>query len=82
MKSGRTSFTRWLIAAGILASAAAWFRRLEPRQEPGDAPLDEAAAEAGAFEIELTRARRAPRTRGSRRAGGCAARAEIGRAHV
>ena len=69
MKSGRTSFTRWLIAAGLVASVATWLRRLEvrrlepPKPQPDGTPFDDAAVRAGAFEIELTRARRAPRTR-------------------
>ena len=63
MKSGSWSFERWAIAAGIAFSVAAWWRSVEPLPEPDDAPLDDAALQAGAFEVELTRARRAPRSR-------------------
>ncbi len=64
MKSGSVTFERCLIAAGVVVSVAAWWRRVEPLPEgPDDVPLDDAARRAGDFEVELTRARRAPRSR-------------------
>ncbi len=63
MSKGRT-IERWAIAAGVAVTVARWWNRLEPpKPAPDETPFDDAAAEAGAFEVELTRARRAPRTR-------------------
>ncbi|MEP6813547.1 MAG: NlpC/P60 family protein, partial [Actinomycetota bacterium] len=64
MKSGSLTFERCVIAAGVVVSVAAWWRKIEPRPEkPGELRLDDAARRAGDFELELTRARRAPRSR-------------------
>ena len=64
MKSGSVTFERCLIAAGVVVSVAAWWRKVEPLpEEPDDVPFDDAARRAGDFELELTRARRAPRSR-------------------
>ncbi len=64
MKSGSVTFERCLIAAGVVVSVAAWWRKIEPLpEEPDDVPFDDAARRAGDFELELTRARRAPRSR-------------------
>lgn len=61
---GKKRFERWALAAGVVYWLAAWWRRLEPLPEPADEPpFEDAALAAGDFEIELTRARRAPRTR-------------------
>jgi cell wall-associated NlpC family hydrolase len=58
------TFERCLIAAGVVVSVAAWWRKVEPLpEEPDDVPFDDAARRAGDFELELTRARRAPRSR-------------------
>jgi cell wall-associated NlpC family hydrolase len=64
VKSGSLTLERCVIAAGVVVSVAAWWRKVEPLpEEPDDAPLDDAARRAGDFELELTRARRAPRSR-------------------
>ena len=64
MKSGSVTFERCVIAAGVVVSVAAWWRKVEPLpEEPDDVPFDDAARRAGDFELELTRARRAPRSR-------------------
>ncbi len=64
MKSGSVTFERCVIAAGVVVSVAAWWRKVEPLpEEPDNVPFDDAARRAGDFELELTRARRAPRSR-------------------
>jgi cell wall-associated NlpC family hydrolase len=64
VKSGSLTLERCVIAAGVVVSVAAWWRKVEPLpEEPDGAPLDDAARRAGDFELELTRARRAPRSR-------------------
>jgi cell wall-associated NlpC family hydrolase len=58
------TFERCVIAAGVVVSVAAWWRKVEPLpEEPDEVPFDDAARRAGDFELELTRARRAPRSR-------------------
>jgi cell wall-associated NlpC family hydrolase len=55
----------WLLAAGVLFSCLHWWKQVEPAApEPGVVVVDDRTAEAaGDFEIELTRARRAPRAK-------------------
>ena len=44
MKSGSLTFERCAIAAGVVVSVAAWWRKVEPLpEEPDDAPFDDAA---------------------------------------
>jgi cell wall-associated NlpC family hydrolase len=64
VKSGSLTFERCVITAGVVVSVAAWWRKVEPLPEkPVEVPFVDAARRAGDFELELTRARRAPRSR-------------------
>ncbi|HZR96694.1 MAG TPA: C40 family peptidase [Gaiellaceae bacterium] len=59
----------WFVAVGVVVSCVRWWRQVEPLEdrqpsEPVHAAADERAGRAaGDFEIELTRARRAPRAK-------------------
>jgi cell wall-associated NlpC family hydrolase len=64
----------WFVAGGIVVSALGWWRRVQPEELEPEARVEErdpariAAGElaglaAGDFELELTRARRAPRSK-------------------
>jgi cell wall-associated NlpC family hydrolase len=56
----------WLLAAGVVFSCARWWRHVEPVAPVDGAVIvvdDKTARAAGDFEIELTRARRVPRTK-------------------
>src|SRR4029077_3933494 len=66
-REGETDMKRkwWLLAAGVLFSCAHWWKHVESAPPaPGTVVVDDKTSRAtGDFEIELTRARRAPRTK-------------------